>query len=67
MSKDGVSFSFPSPGPFQAVLARDQVVDVQGDIPGRPDGWTIYGDDLCHQFAWKNEPNVNPRVAANGK
>ncbi|KAH8705211.1 hypothetical protein BGW36DRAFT_9576 [Talaromyces proteolyticus] len=30
------------------------IEDVKGNIPGQPDGRTIYGDTLCHEYAWIN-------------
>lgn len=49
------------------------VEDVVGNIPGQQDGQKVYGDSLCHEYAWINMRNdripgggVNTHVAWNG-
>ncbi|KAL9623568.1 MAG: hypothetical protein Q9160_002249 [Pyrenula sp. 1 TL-2023] len=40
--------------PVLLMLIIRLVEDVKGNIPGQPDGQTIYGDSLCHEYAWLN-------------
>ncbi|KAI9891958.1 MAG: hypothetical protein M1814_002152 [Vezdaea aestivalis] len=30
------------------------ILDMQGNIPGQPDGQYIYGATLCHEYAWRD-------------
>jgi hypothetical protein len=42
------------------------IEDVKGNIPGQPDGQTIYGASLCFEYAWRNMPtSVNWATSRN--